>query len=237
MYHTDSKACIHTYPHKFTYCCVHTHTHTHSYTDTHSEREPAHLFSEISCFQMFVPCMLEGKELKSGERSASQRLCHHRSSQSPPFTAVLPPEPQQLPQCCRWRGLTNTVLFLGDWCRLSLEHLWGSKESIWAGHQSAMPGAKFYFGKKAAHLPARAPPLGQSLSACMQNTPMNYLCASKACLTGNVGTLQKGCKQWLITPHCQLAMLSRLLGEQGSSPVFLVKRRRELNKQTTHWQQ
>lgn len=133
----------------------------------------------------------------------------------------------------------------------SLEHCWGSKGSIWAGHQLAMSGAKFYFGKKAAHPPARVPPPGQpqqSLSTCIQNTPTNYLCSwgGGYCLTGNLGTLQKGCKQWdswLITPHSQLAMLSHLLGggEQGSSPVFLEKRRRELNKQTnkqtTHWPQ
>lgn len=122
---------------------------------------------------------------------------------------------------------------------LSLGNLWGSKESIWAGHQLAMPGAKFYFGKKAAHSPARAPPPGQPqqlLSARIQNTPMNYLCASEACLTGNVGTLQKGCKQWGSAANYASLSVSDAVTSAGGAGVFscLPCEEEEGAKQTNH---
>lgn len=69
----------------------------------------------------------------------------------------------------------------------------------------------------------------QTVSVCLQNIPMNYLCASEPSLTGNVGTVQKGCRQWDSAANYVSLSVSKAVtstrGEEGSScPVFLVKR-------------
>lgn len=82
----------------------------------------------------------------------------------------------------------------------------------------------------------------QCMSACLQNIPMNYLCALEPKLTGNIGTVQKGCRQWGSAANYVSLSVSNAVTSargEGSSPVFLVKRRMEVNKQSlgTHVEQ
>lgn len=81
----------------------------------------------------------------------------------------------------------------------------------------------------------------QCMSACMQNIPMNYLCALEPKLTGNIGTVQKGCRQWgSAANYVSLSVSNAVTSARGEgSSVFLVKRRMEVNKQSlgTHVEQ
>lgn len=164
-------------------------------------------------------------------RSASQRVCHHRSSESPPFIAVPSPEPQQLPQYYRWQGLTDMVLVIGASLGFQRVYLGWSPVGYARG--------QVLLWKESCPLSARAPPPGQPqqlLSARMQNTPMNYLCASEACLTGNVGTLQKGCKQWGLAANYASLSVSDAVTSAGGAGVFscLPCEEEEGAKQTNH---
>lgn len=48
-------------------------------------------------------------------------------------------------------------LFLGEWSRLSVGHLWGFQRVYLGCSPVSYAGAKFSFGKKATHLPVSGP--------------------------------------------------------------------------------
>lgn len=128
----------------------------------------------------------------------------------------------------------------GPGCQWSISG--ASNESIWASHQSAMLEQSSLLEKK-SHPPSSFSPSTtqpqQCKSACTQNIPMNYLCALEPKLTRNMGTVQKGCRQWGSAANYVLLSVSNAVTSargEGSSPVFLLKRRMEENKQTRVWE-
>lgn len=111
---------------------------------------------------------------------------------------------------------------------------WVSKESIGAGHQ-----AQSSLWKKESHPPSWSPSFMAAPTVSVRpraEHTMNYLCALEACLTGNVGTLQKGCKQWDSAANYLWLSVSNSVTSARGEGGLPCEEKGLLNKQTRLWQ-